>query len=49
MFYPEFYGVDGKKYVNYVAIVDCLRQIIQDYEDGAFEGPIAIPKMGCVS
>lgn len=46
-FTQDFYGNDGKRYINYAAVVNCLQQIIQDYEDGVFEGPIAIPKIGC--
>ena len=37
------YGYDGKRYVNYSAIVECFKSLVIS----GVEGPIAIPKIGC--
>lgn len=39
------YGYDGKKYVNYAAIVLCFDKLKMIKH--RFDGPIAIPKIGC--
>lgn len=39
------YGYDGKKYVNYAAIVQCFDKLKMIKH--RFDGPIAIPKIGC--
>lgn len=44
LFTQEYYGYDGKRYVNYAAIVECFKSL---KESGKFDGPIAIPKIGC--
>lgn len=41
MFTQFDYGYDGKKLVNYAAIVNCFSLLMD------LEGPIAIPKIGC--
>jgi O-acetyl-ADP-ribose deacetylase (regulator of RNase III) len=46
--YTQFnYGYDGKRYVNYPAIVDCFRELRYLEESEQMEGPLAIPKIGC--
>jgi O-acetyl-ADP-ribose deacetylase (regulator of RNase III) len=49
LFTQEFYGYDGKKYVNYAAIVNSFTQIknrrYQYQQDSIMK--IAIPKIGC--
>jgi len=44
-FTQKNYGYDGKKYVNYAAIVKCFSSLVEVKH--RFDGPIAIPKIGC--
>ena len=44
MFTQENFGYDGKKYVNYYALVSCFA-ILKTFR--CISGPIAIPKIGC--
>ena len=47
-FTQDRYGSDGKRYVNYSAIVDCFKEMtFFSGVGGEIEGPIAIPKIGC--
>lgn len=46
-FTQENYGYDGKRYVNYTAIVDAFANLISQEAMGVITGPIAIPKIGC--
>jgi O-acetyl-ADP-ribose deacetylase (regulator of RNase III) len=42
-FTQEFYGYDGKRYVNYFAVADCFYKLAE-----VWKGQIlAIPKIGC--
>ena len=42
--YTQFnFGYDGKRYVNYSAIIHCFENLLKEKLDG----PIAIPKIGC--
>ncbi len=43
LFTQEYYGYDGKRYVNYAAICNCFMELAQ-YRKGE---KIAIPKIGC--
>lgn len=45
-FTQEFYGYDGKKYVNYEAIYNCFNYIAK-FLNTSFYPEIAIPKIGC--
>ena len=42
-FTQEFFGNDGKKYVNYAAIVECFQKLKDSFKDEV----LAIPKIGC--
>lgn len=42
LFTQEYFGNDGKKYVDYCAIADCFRNLTE----GKTLGAIAIPKIG---
>jgi O-acetyl-ADP-ribose deacetylase (regulator of RNase III) len=52
-FTQQFYGYDGKRYVNYPAIVDCFRAVCDEilvYQPFIGAKPdyrLAIPKIGC--
>jgi len=39
----KYYGYDGKKYVSYDALDDCMQRIAENYEPDI---PIAMPKIG---
>ena len=43
-FTQEYYGYDGKKYVNYCSIVKAFLSLAYILKDS---GPLAIPKIGC--
>lgn len=44
LFTQEFYGYDKKRYVNYAAIVECFKELVEFAE---IKEPLAIPKIGC--
>lgn len=45
LFTQEYYGYDKKRYVSYSAIVNCFQRLVSNKH--RFDGPIAIPKIGC--
>lgn len=46
-FTQDKYGNDSTRYVDYPAVVDCFRELVDNYEQDIFDGPLAIPKIGC--